>query len=242
MLSSHSEGAVKIYRHRGQREGCNAFENSLISTLRGPVLFEAIFNSNINLTAEEWNDLVGFGNNKPNDTIEYIMRALRLMREGGFVMDCKAVNHVLSPSIEFEAQMLRRRYLPILAGLQDSFYASETPTQGQKPDVDAIVELKRCHRLRMYGLGLFVAILLNYIISTTGVPQAEILDESERHAEEVVFLARVATRYRPLGAGIFAICLPTAWIISRNVKTKIAAEELRLEYEKDFRDTSFTYS
>lgn len=37
-LASHSEGAARIYRYRGQRGIRDEFEGKLISTLRGPVV------------------------------------------------------------------------------------------------------------------------------------------------------------------------------------------------------------
>lgn len=64
---------------------------------------------------------------------------------------------------------------------------------------------------------------------------------SQCYAEEIVTLARAAPRYRPLGASAFGVCLTAVWSTTNSAKTKAAAEELFIEYDRDFRD-GCTYS
>ncbi|KAK5939041.1 hypothetical protein PMZ80_008344 [Knufia obscura] len=236
--TSHSEGAAQIYRYRGQLQARDEFERKLIRTLRGPVLFEALFNPNISLTEQEWDALVGC--NLADSSLEGKMilclaRGASLMRRGGFVLDPQRWNHdrPFCPHLEYEARVVRSDYLPVLTSLRDRFYAIDETALRQSSNSELVADLQHCHSLRTYGLALFVGIVLNYIVCVAAGNILEIVQESQRYAEEIILLARVGARYRPVGASLFGICLAAASVVSSNAETKAIAKELEIEYDRE---------
>ena len=147
-----------------------------------------------------------------------------------------SANQVQAPSagVEHEARLLRDEFLPILAKLRDRYYAIPVPNTGGCSEAELISELRHCHFLRTFALGYFVGIVLNYIITMSGGGTFEIVEESQLYVEEIISLARAASRYRPLGACALSLCLTAACAVSNNADTRAVAEELRLEYDGDF--------
>lgn len=169
--------------------------------------------------------------------IQCLARAPSLMRKGGFVLAAESRSQAFSPDVECEARALRHDLMPVLVKLRDRFHTPASQMVGQGSNGELLIELRYCHFLRTYGLGLFVGIVLNHIIFMSGGVSSEIAEESQRFAEEIIFLARAAFRYRPLGAIVFGMCLAAAGFVSNDAGTKAAADKLRLEYDKDFVDS-----
>jgi len=173
--------------------------------------------------------------------MNFLARAPTLMRRGGFVLGRESRMQEPSPSIEHEAHVLHQDFLPVLAGFRERFHAIETPKVSGNADATLMIELRNCHYLRTYGLGLFVGIVLNYIISMSGGGSSRTSEVSQCYGDEIIVLARAASRYRPLGAGALSVCLAAVSSTSNSAETKAAAEELLFEHDRDFRDVC-TYS
>ena len=150
------------------------------------------------------------------------------------MLDCADQVLASAPSVEHEGRLLRDEFLPILAKLRNRYDAIPAPKTGQGSEAEVLRELRHCHYLRTVALGCFVGTVLNYIITMSGGGTFEIVEESELYVEEIISLARAASRYRPLGACALSICLTGACAVSNNADTRAIAEELRLEYDKDF--------
>lgn len=80
------------------------------------------FNENINLTAQEWDELIGAKLDSASlegQMIDFLARVPLLMRRGRFVLGRQSRMQAPSPSIEHEARVLHHDFLPVLAGLRE---------------------------------------------------------------------------------------------------------------------------
>ncbi len=95
----------------------------------------------------------------------------------------------------------------------------------------------RARRQCLYGFGLTMSILLNTILRAYDPKDANLVDEPNHLAHEIIALAeQQASIYRPLGAAYMLLCLMSAWTASADTDASIHAEvdPVLADYQLDF--------
>ncbi|EXJ84985.1 hypothetical protein A1O3_05660 [Capronia epimyces CBS 606.96] len=241
--TAHSEGAAQILRLRGRPGTCEPFERNLLLALRGVVLLQSLFSDNIIFTDREWLEV--FETGQDQDTlspegraIQCLTRAPNLMRRAKAALIAADASESHLMELRDESQRLRDDLEPHLTTLRQRLGVANSPTVSNDPNATVWLDLRHCHFLRSYSLGLAMAIIINEIvIAVTGDGDGDaspVLQESELFSGEIVRLAHIASQYRPLGASSLGLCLIAAEIGASDPGTKSAARQLRLEYETDF--------
>lgn len=230
--STHGEGAAQILKARAYFDTRDDFECKLLLTLRGPVLFEALVNTRISFTPEEWGRLV---ENELDDAtpeglmIRCLARAPNLMQRGRTALREQAGLQMLISETRHQYQILTA----ILSGLRDRLDALPELSSGDSSQFVTGRTRAHAHYQRTYGLGLAMCIIFNCVLTALGADDAGLDTESTRFCEDVLELADKAAVYRPLGASYITLCLMAAWCGSKDEATKAAVESALLDYQTD---------
>lgn len=167
--------------------------------------------------------------------VQCLTRAPNLMRRAKAVLENSNQCQADLTKLQGEARCLRDDLEPHLSSLRQRLHAIEEIAVSGNPELNIWLGLRHCHYIRSYSLGLAIAIFINEIQVAISADPSSILKESHQFATDIVNLAEVACQYRPLGACSLGLCLIAAELGASDSGTKVAAQQLRLEYEKDFR-------
>jgi hypothetical protein len=144
--------------------------------------------------------------------------------------------------LQVEANQLRHELEPHFRSLRDRFQASsEIEVSDTETSLKSIYHtLRSCHYIRTYALGLAIGIIANEVrlalVTSSSSPSAiSILMESHGFATQIVDLANLARRYRPLGASALAVCLVAAELGAGTVEVRAETKRLRGVYDGDWR-------
>ncbi|KIX10626.1 uncharacterized protein Z518_01710 [Rhinocladiella mackenziei CBS 650.93] len=241
--TGHCEGAAKILKARGTRpyNPEDQFESVLLLTLRGPVLFEGLFNNRIHFTREDWETLVqneldqrtGAGNMMNSlarvpPILERGRIALRDQQEDELRNLCRETKILYDP-LKAPLRVAQANYLESAQKFRD---LQSSPVQDMFSS--PVMRLYGGHQ-RMYGLALLVQTILNGILRSLSLEHDVNLEsESDCLIKEIVSLAEDATIFRPLGSCYMGLCLVLAWAGTADLETRLEAERLYKEYRSDF--------
>ncbi|KAG9232673.1 hypothetical protein BJ875DRAFT_72373 [Amylocarpus encephaloides] len=232
--TGHSEGATQLLKARGYLDIKDDFECKLLLSLRGPVLFESLFNAKINFSSWEWQTFVE--NPLDGDTLEGKMMH-SLTRVPGFMLRRRKQlqSGIDDPSLVDEVRSNYDNYQPVLAAIRERLMAIRLspPIKGFKgPDNDFISILLE----RAYGIGLTIGIILNQILSAIDVGNTDLASESTFFAKEIMILNESAPKHGPVGGGYIELCL-VAVLLGTNDEAIIAhAEEEFANFYKNMRN------
>lgn len=226
LWTGHCEGAAQILKARGPRDAQDDFENKLLLSLRGPVLFEGIFNNRIKFQLSEWNELVlnHLDGQMPEDRLmrrlaqipEYMHRA-RTRWPQSAIPDLQLLNEMRSSYeiLSAEAQDARQRYALVQKRID------------QKASPASLIVQAHAYLQRLYGLCLTVCLLFSSVLAAVEPSYEVILRlETANFAREIVLLCQDATRYRPLASSYVALFLYAAWLgtAEHSIKTSVESQ------------------
>jgi hypothetical protein len=231
--SSHGEGAAQIIKARAYYDTRDEFECKLLLSLRGPVLFESLYNTKISFTPGEWKRLVE--NELDGSSPEGVMmcclaRAPDLMNRGRNALRKGA-------SVESLISETRDQY-QTLTGVLGEMHERLKAFQEllcSKNSLSALSTI-RLHSLyqRTHGLALAICIIFNCILSALDPGNTELDNDSFRFCRDALDHAVLAAEFRPLGASYVTLCLMVAWCGCRDQATKVMIEKTLEDYRSDF--------
>ncbi|RDW80927.1 hypothetical protein BP5796_05625 [Coleophoma crateriformis] len=232
-LAGHGEGAAQILKARAFFRTQDLFERKLIFTLRGPVLFEALINPRICLSAEDWNLLVANDFDEPNDESQMI-RCLAhlpgLMDRGKTALrEHTDVQHVVLET---------RQYYGMLKVITQNFKNTlhtiqQAQVDGNSPSPKLLQKAHAWYQ-RSHGLALGICIIFNCVLEALEPNDIELDIEAQSFCDSILVLADEAAIYRPLGASYVPICLAAAWCGSKDEITRAIIEAVLVDYGSDF--------
>lgn len=223
-LPGHVEGAAKLLKARRYYNKEDEFECKLIKTLRGPVLYEAMYNDRIDLTPEEWKLLV-------QDHLD-----------GGQTPGSQMMR-IWSRIPEFLRRLRNQQTDYALASEVDAAYATlkgtvatlEKYSEALRPEhVEEQADSERVRALAL-TLSLIVGCILHKIY-----PDGNTRTELEEQAEKVYLLSVLAERFRPLGAGYMTAFLPIAWTATRSPELRQSIETTFMGHLRDVQVTDIS--
>ncbi|KAI4087340.1 MAG: hypothetical protein LQ344_006834 [Seirophora lacunosa] len=229
---SHIEGAARIMKGRGFAKAKDKFEEMLLGTLRGPVVFESLLADKIHFCSEDWKLI----NAQGPETAE--------LPEGQWFSCIAAVPDLLQrsraairlhgiPSLhllgyELEARSLLDVCTSVITTLRQRLHDYDPSNQP--------AELRNhlhAHYLRSLALALGTGIILNCVLSgLEGTRDDWLSEESSLWSQEIVLLALRAAQYRPLGAMALELCLRFAWMGAASAEAKEGIVALLAEYDE----------
>ncbi|CAI7601009.1 unnamed protein product [Penicillium manginii] len=166
-FSGHAEGAAAILKARKDFGPRDAFEAKLFLSMRGSVLFEGIFNDRINLTPEEWDNLVrnDYDSSTPEgQMLLNLSKAPNLMRRGREALRTATDTTSLRDEVwsiyqDCKTNLSTMKHRSVENDLSE-LYKTASPA-GRK----FILEFGFAHYQRTYGIGLACTLVFNCILS-----------------------------------------------------------------------------
>ncbi|KAJ5292961.1 uncharacterized protein N7443_008914 [Penicillium atrosanguineum] len=242
--SGHAEGAAAILKARKSLGPRDDFEKKLFLSMRGTVLFEGVFNDRINLTPEEWTDLVksDLDSNTPEGQMMICLsQAPDLMRRGREALqtgsDTTSVSDEIWAIYQNCKTELRSLQLRASENIITELDISQIPAGKQ-----ALVRtFMYAHYERTYGIGLTISLFFNCLLSGLGAHDGASLFDAHFLAEEVLALADRSAIWRPIGTGYLIIGFSAAWAAATDPLIRARLLVAINEYGSDMRmrDSNF---
>ncbi|KAG8530539.1 uncharacterized protein KY384_005042 [Bacidia gigantensis] len=234
---NHYVGASEIIKHRGFSGPQDDFERLLLATLKGPVVINALFDSRIQFTPHEWQNLVLMGmdiSTIDGDLIFCLAQVPSLMSR----VEGARFQHIIprdnTGDIQSDILCLLVEYQIILGKLRDRWERTKQNIVPAGFDSYEARRLLHCHHARMLAFGLSVGILVNCLRKNLNrASQVSISQESSQMSEEIVELAQMLVVYRPLGSIVFGFFLGIAWIGASDPELKEKIETIGMVYGED---------
>lgn len=242
--TGHGEGAAQILKARGYYDGQDDFESKILLSMRGAVLAEALCNSRICFTPDEWRRLVE--NKYDGITSEgLIMRSLAKLPD--IILRGRSA---LKEQIDLEAMVteVNHHYLILTEMLSElhNLYRSiqELIADANSPAVISptasnsmpTLSIRKAHAYhqRVYGFCLGFCMVFNCILKALEPNNTDLKIQSMSFTEDVLELADQAAVYRPLGANYITLCLIAAYCCTREEKaTQAVVEGVVIDYAMD---------
>ncbi|KAJ5899551.1 transcriptional regulator family: Fungal Specific TF [Penicillium taxi] len=235
--SGHSEGAAQILKARKSFGPRDEFEKKLFLSLRGSVLFEGLFNDKIDLTPEEWHDLVRseFDETTPDG------RILRCLSHGPDLM--RRIKHThktggdktnLHEEVWSTYQTCKMNLSEIKLRASENDIAALNTTQMSRTE-KLIAKLMYAHYQRTYGIGLTITLFFNGLLRVLGVRDGIATFDANYLAEEALALAERSVIYRPVGAAYLIFCLTFAWVATSEPRLRRSIMDALYDYNDDFK-------
>ncbi|KFY08359.1 hypothetical protein V492_06301 [Pseudogymnoascus sp. VKM F-4246] len=228
--TGHCEGAALILKARRYYDPKDDFESKLHLSLRAPVIFEGLFNPNIQFTPLEWKTLVDNHIDEgtfPGRMMRYVSQVTCMIRHGNFFNgergDEKSIDE------------LRNNYQALKASLK----RYETYMESLIPDDKVIKEVAfdaQTYYLiqRFFTFGLTVATILGCVLGALDTEDSEIPSDLNSYATGIMAFTEAGKRFKPLGASYMQLCFQAAWIGTTDPAVKAEAEKEMCEYVDDF--------
>lgn len=137
------------------------------------------------------------------------------------------------PTLLTEVDIQYQRMKEVLTKMKLRMMSVEVPAADKDIDLTGQGFLYALYQ-RGYGLGIFVAIILNCIMTALDTHVDELNLEAAIWAEEVLDIAHQAQIYRPLGAGYVIISLLAAFAGATDPRTRSQVVALIEDYHHDF--------
>ncbi|KAI9769602.1 MAG: hypothetical protein M1835_006672 [Candelina submexicana] len=231
VTASHPKGAALVLKSRGSFGPRNDFEKTLLATLRGPVVLEALISDNIQFTQQEWKSLIGDGLDARNvDAGWFIYLACLpdLMRRCRRALRYSSTNAGTGlPELVSETVLLLEKCRTNIAALRHRLSVFEDNASPSE-----MTSRLHAHRVRMLSMALFTGIILSCVLTSSSGEPLRLRSESSQWSHEILELAKVAAKYLPLGTMAIVLCLYAAWISAASDDLRKEIEGWIIHYEK----------
>ncbi|KAE8553763.1 hypothetical protein TMatcc_006783 [Talaromyces marneffei ATCC 18224] len=228
--SGHGEGAAKLLKARSFTKPRDNFEEQLLLSLRGSVLFEGLLNEKIELDPQEWISLVGneldadFPEGKLMQHLAHVPNILRRARVATNANEVAILRDELKPAYAASQKLLLQLH--------------KQWAEGRTLDPNSALKNTILHAYyqRAYGIGLLIVTILNWLLGALTPPLDAIglIADSTNLVAQILELAQVANIYRPLGSGYVLVVLSAAWLAASNDSERVAVNMLLQDYRQDF--------
>lgn len=237
--ASHSEGAASVLKHRGFHGPDDKFEKILLMTLRGPVvgpssvnfevfstnflkIFEALWNDNIQLSQQEWRDLVlSKLENSSNITawLTYLATVPDLRRRCMYAMQyASTYSSPILADLAFEIKSTLERCNIHIIELRER--------------LNGMSGLLYVDRVRLLSMALFTGIIFSCMYHALSCRPLRSDSDAAQWSREILQLAYIAVKYQPLGSMTMIVCLEVAWLGAADVDVRREIKILLAEYHR----------
>ncbi|KAL4876448.1 hypothetical protein BJY04DRAFT_199981 [Aspergillus karnatakaensis] len=232
--TGHAEGAAKILKARKNCAPRDTFERILLLSLRGPVLFEGLFNPNIELTPQEWKELVVSELDATNPE-GIMLRNLSLVPD--ILHRVKTNTDGLAGLLILQAE-LKSLYVgaqEVANSLRDMTTEIENSTAEEIPNPYGFTRrMFHAHTQRFQGIALTICLYMNYVLVLMKTIDPILAEDATRMAFEMMTIAENANTYRPFGAAYVTLGLAAAWVCVDDFSVRLLIETWLEDYMRDF--------
>ncbi|KAJ5383780.1 transcriptional regulator family: Fungal Specific TF, partial [Penicillium concentricum] len=231
IVSGHAQGAANILQARKNFGPRDDFERKLFLSLRGSVLFEGLYNDDIDLSPEEWDALVtnDFDQNQPEGRIlRCLAQAPVLIKRGKRAI---RAGEDITP-LTNEVRPIYEKCKLILAELKARIVEDEASELSIMKET-FIAQILRAHYLRTYGIGVAITTFFNCMLQALDPSDYICVIESRALVKEILVHAQKSNMYRPVGAGYVIMCLSAAWVVTTDPQLQSMVEAALIDYYGD---------
>ncbi|KEF60824.1 uncharacterized protein A1O9_02386 [Exophiala aquamarina CBS 119918] len=235
-FTSHSDGAAQILKAKGSRYNeADDFEAAMILSLRGPILFEGLFNRKIRFRNDEWDHLI-------KNRLENVTDVGKMLCCLARVPEIAERRHrALTNGEEYQFSDLRNESAEIYdvsvnisKNLQQLYMdAGSKATDSSGTKCRSVCSprdwILYANYQRLYGLSLFTVCFLNCLLrsfTSSNETQAGLCVEVAYYTNEIITLAHESDAFRPLGSSYLILCLFIAWLSGPDNRTREQIIEL----------------
>ena len=196
-----------------------------------------MFNDRIDLSAEEWKDLVysELDSTLPDGRIlQYLAQAPTLLRRARRTLQAGQDTTALCREIMSIYQACKRLLDEMKSRSVDHDLANLGLYNADKRTRDFTRDILTAHNNRTYGIGLTIVFFLHYILSGLGAHDDTTIFDADDYANEALDLAELSAIYRPLSAGYMIFCLQAAWTAATDLEKRNRLIVAYADFQSDF--------
>jgi hypothetical protein len=202
-------------------------------------LFEGLFNPNISLTPQEWNELVVSELDAGTPEGEMI-RNLSLVPD--ILNRVKTNSDGLAGLLILQAELksLYTKTRLICDRLQAQVSEIENSTTKSIPSPFGLTpRMMHAHTQRFYGIAITITLYMNHALVLMKTLDSSLSEDATRLAFEMMTIAENANTYRPFGAAYVLLGLVAAWMAVDDLSVRLLLETWLEDYCQDFNMPKF---
>lgn len=225
---------AKLLKVRGtHHDPQDPFESLLLLTLRGPVVFEGLWNDQIQFSEAQWRALVDNHWDGDQRTAGFMMRCMAKMPlfvlRGRKVLKGEAVDPTLAQELDTVYQQLLGERTKMEQRLADLEYRM------QYASVEVVVLIQiRDAVMRIHSFHLAVIIISGCVLGVVSGFTTELQDMLNDCARKIYDYVPWVQRWRPLGASYMLLSLSMAWVGTDDAELKAELLDAYIEQCTDF--------
>ena len=199
---------------------------------------EALLDDKVNLSRQQWKELVEDQIDKTSpegELMRILSRVPDLIRRGRAALSLVPRDHSALSEYQSECGELRNRLNPILASMRSRLDQSSLSLQSDRFGPASRKAFVHPIIARSYALALMGGCFLNRIASSLGEAMQSLVEESLQYSREIIGLAHLARKYRPMGSQYMLACLPASYVAT----TDLAIEDQSAALMRDIRMETF---
>ena len=197
---------------------------------------EALMNDKIQLTPREWSDLVESkldNQSLDGQMIRILARVPGLMERARKAISMENADSSSQSKLRKECQALGGQLQPIMATARSHLDKNDLSLLSNHVDPPQNTYFVHALRSRSYGFALMVNAILQRISHCLGEDVPDYSDQSRHLAQDIITLAVIARRYRPLGSMYMITCLTAAYVVTDDLTIQNASAALIQQYRTD---------
>lgn len=225
---------AKLLKVRGTHHNPDdRFESLLLLTLRGPVVFEGLWNDQVQFSEAQWKELVENHWDHDQRAEGVMMRCMAKMPI--FVLRGRKVlrGEAVDPTLAQEVSTLYRQLLDGRAELERRLDKVEEQISCAGPDMGVLVQIRDAV-MRIHSFHLAVVIIAGCLLGTLTSFDPELQETINQCASIIYAYVPWAQKWRPLGSSYMLLSLSMAWCGSNDHELKAKLLEAYVDFISDF--------
>lgn len=225
---------AKLLKVRGtQHDPNDLFESLLLLSLRGPVLFEGLWNDQIEFTDTQWKELVEnhWDDDKRPEGI--IMRAMAKMPiyilRGRKVLRKECIDSTLAQ----EVSIVYHQLIDAQNGMHKRLQLLDKKMQCAGPEMPLLVEIRDA-ATRIYSFQFAVIMIAGCVLGIVSEFTPELQKTLNWCAAQTLSYVPFCQKWRPLGSSYMLLSLSMAWTATDDMELRQKLQDAYMDQHRDF--------
>ena len=199
-------------------------------------IVEALLNDTVDLTTHQWKVLVEEeidNSTSDGELMRILSRMPIIMRHGRAVLSLKSRDQLTISKLLLACNELHDRLGPVFKSMRSRLDTSDLSLLSEYIGPSSQMAFVHASFSRSYALASMAGCMLNRITCSLGNSVDSLEEESLLFAQEIIVLAHLARKNRPLGSQYMLACLPGAYVATDDPTIKDESAKLMEEYRVD---------
>lgn len=225
---------ARLLKVRGtQHDPNDPFESMLLLTLRGPVVFEGLWNDQIEFSETQWKELVENHWDDDQRAEGVMMRCVAKLPiyilRGRKVLKGEAIDSTLAQ----EVSTIYQKLLDARKELSNRIdkIGKRLPYAG--PEIGILTQISDAI-MRIYSFHLAVVIIAGCVLGIVSEFSPQLQAELNECASEIYGYVPWSQKWRPLGSSYMLLSLSMAWTGTDDHDLKLKLQEAYIDQHRDF--------